>query len=149
MSILDKMTDMLAGPSGGGAASQILSALANQPGGIGAILAKLESAGLGEIVRSWIGKGENMPVTGNQVQNALGGDLLSKLASSAGVSNGSAASMVARFLPILVNKLTPEGKMPAGGIQGGQLLGALSSLFQAGGKSDTGESPYREGLPRA
>jgi len=149
MSILDKMTDILGGSSGGGAASQILSSLMNQPGGIGGILAKLESAGLGEIVGSWVGKGENMPVTGNQVQNALGGDLVTKLASSAGVSSGSAASMIARFLPMLVNNLTPEGKMPAGGIQGGQLMGALSSLFQLGGKNQADDSPFREGLPRA
>jgi uncharacterized protein YidB (DUF937 family) len=150
MSILDKMTDMLAGSNGGGvAAAQILSSLTNQPGGVGAILAKLEGAGLGEVVRSWMGKGENMPVTGSQIQNALGGDLLSKLASSTGVSNGSAAAMIARFLPVLVNKLTPGGKIPAGGIQEGQLLKSLSSLFPLGGKSEAGESLHREGLPRA
>jgi uncharacterized protein YidB (DUF937 family) len=149
MSILDKMTNMLGGNnSGGGAASQIISVLMSQPGGLSGILAKLSAAGLGNIVQSWISNGENMPITGNQVQTALGNDLIGKLANSAGVNSSSAATMIAKFLPTVVNQLTPEGTMPATGLQAGQVMGALSSLFKMG-SSQSDESPYREGLPRA
>lgn len=149
MSILDKMTNMFSGGSGGGgAATQIISSLINQPGGLSGTLAKLNAAGLGTIVQSWISKGENMPITGNQVQNALGNDLIGKLASSAGVNPSSAATMIARFLPTLVNNLTPSGAMPASGLPSGQAMGALSSLFKLG-SDEAGESPYRDGLPRA
>lgn len=148
MSMLDKMTNMFNGNNSGGAASQIISALMSQPGGLSGILAKLNAAGLGNIVQSWISKGENMPITGNQVQTALGTDLIGKLATSAGVNSSSAATMLAKFLPTLVNKLTPEGTMPATGLQAGQVMGALSSLFNVG-SAPPDESPYREGLPRA
>jgi uncharacterized protein YidB (DUF937 family) len=147
MSILDKMTDMFSENAGGGAATQIISSLMNQPGGISGILAKLNGAGLGAIVESWVSKGENMPITGNQVQNALGSDLVGRLANSAGVNPTSAATMIAKFLPTIVNSLTPEGSMPAGGIQTNQVMGALSSLFKLGSHPN-GEA-FRDGLPRA
>jgi uncharacterized protein YidB (DUF937 family) len=148
MSILDKMTNMFSENAGGGAAAQLISALMNQPGGLGGILAKFSQAGLGSVVQSWISRGENMPITGNQVQNALGSDLLGKLAGSAGVNSNSAATMIAKFLPTIVNNLTPDGAMPKGGINTNQVMGAISTLFQLGSSNQKDET-HREGLPRA
>ncbi len=148
MSILDKMSSMFSDHQAGGAATQIISALMSQPGGISGILAKFSQAGLGSIVESWISRGENMPITGNQVQNALGNDLLGQLAGSAGVNPNSAATMIAKFLPTLVNKLTPDGTMPATGLATHQVMGVLSNLFNLG-SSDQDKESFREGLPRA
>jgi len=72
--------------------------------------------GLGEIVNSWVSTGQNLHVTPNQIEQGLGSDLLSQLAGKAGLSSGAASSQLAGILPDLVDKLTPNGKDEAGGL---------------------------------
>jgi uncharacterized protein YidB (DUF937 family) len=71
-------------------------------------------------VNSWVGTGNNLPVTPQQIQQGLGGDLLSQLAAKAGISTDTAGAQLAGLLPDLVDKLTPTGKVEAGGLD--QLL---------------------------
>jgi uncharacterized protein YidB (DUF937 family) len=71
--------------------------------------------GLGTIVSSWVSTGPNLPVSGDQIQSALGNDTLSSLAQKAGVAPEMASSLLAQLLPGLVDKLTPEGKIPESG----------------------------------
>jgi uncharacterized protein YidB (DUF937 family) len=90
-----------------------LAGMLNQPGGggVGGLLAKLESGGLGGAVQSWLGSGQNQPVSPDQIRGALGDDQIRQLASNAGVSPQQASSGLAALLPALVDKLSPNGQL--------------------------------------
>ena len=94
--------------------------------GLGTVLGALQSKGYGDVVSSWVGTGENKSISPEQLQSALGQDKLSQFAKQAGVSGKEASAALAGMLPSLVDKLTPDGKLPdAKGIQSmiGQFLG--------------------------
>src|ERR1700682_1488491 len=50
-------------------------------GGLSAIVAKLQQAGLGDLVKSWIGNGQNLPITAEPLQQVLGSDTVKQLAA--------------------------------------------------------------------
>ena len=81
-------------------------------GGISSMLSNAESNGLGGIVSSWIGTGANQPVDQNQVSGILGQDKLQEIAQRAGIPPTIASAVLARVLPGIVDKLTPNGKVP-------------------------------------
>lgn len=88
-------------------------------GGLGGLVGALTQGGLGDVAKSWVGTGQNLPVSADQLQRALGGGggnsgggLLAQLAQQAGLSQGDAASSLSQFLPGLVDKLTPDGQIP-------------------------------------
>jgi uncharacterized protein YidB (DUF937 family) len=81
-------------------------------GGISGLLNNAKSQGLGNTVQSWIGTGANNSVTAEQVENLIGQDRLNQLASRVGVSPETARAALARVLPTIVDKSTPEGKLP-------------------------------------
>ncbi len=86
-------------------------------GGLGALVGALTQGGLGNVASSWVGTGQNMPVSPDQITSALGGDggvggILAQLAQQAGMSHGEAASGLSQILPSLVDKLTPDGQVP-------------------------------------
>ena len=101
-----------AGGVGGGAILAAVMLLLQQQGGIGAVLGKLQQGGLGAHSRSWVESGPNMPVTGDQLHQALGADALSGLAAKLGVSTQQAGNVLSQVLPELVNHLTPNGQLP-------------------------------------
>ncbi len=100
------------GGSGGKGAMDGLGALLGKTGGLGGLLSQLQGSGLADQVQSWIGTGENKPVTAQQIQQALGDDEVAAVAGKAGVSKDEAASGIADMLPQLVDKLSPDGKLP-------------------------------------
>ncbi|AEK63082.1 YidB family protein [Collimonas fungivorans] len=110
---------------GGTGAGQAAGADAGSAGG--GLLSALEGAGLGSVVQSWIGTGQNQPISPDQVQQALGGGQLQELAQKAGISPSEAAGHLSEILPGLVDKLTPHGEAsPApGGVDLSSLLGGL------------------------
>ena len=89
-------------------------------GGLAGLVQTLQKNGLGDIVNSWVGTGKNLPVTPDQIKQGLGGDFLSQLAGKAGVSPDAASTQLSSLLPEVIDKLTPTGKIEAGGID--QLL---------------------------
>ncbi len=113
-----------ANPAAMGAVAQMLQ---SQPGGVGAILQKLEGAGLGGVAQSWLGGGANQPVSPDQVQGALGSDAVGQVAGQLGVPPDQAAGHIAQFLPMIMDHLSPGGQPPAGG--GGGELQSLISHF--------------------
>jgi uncharacterized protein YidB (DUF937 family) len=112
------------GTSGGG---NILGALLGALGGsgsggnggnpLGGLLEMLTKSGQVDQAQSWVGTGENKPVTGEQVQQALPDDTLQKVADQAGVTPEQAAHEIAQTLPQTVDKLTPEGQVPTGTLE--------------------------------
>lgn len=100
-------------------------------GGLGGLMAKFQQAGLGDVVGSWVGSGQNQPVSGDQLTNVLGTDTMAGLAEKLGMSQGDAASQLSNILPGLIDKLTPNGAAPAGGLgNAGDLMGMLGGLLQ-------------------
>lgn len=93
------------------AATQLLGQNSNI-GGLAGLVQAFQKNGLGEIVNSWVGTGQNMPISPAQVQQGLGAGLLEQLAGKAGVSTDAASSQLASLLPSLIDKLTPDGKIP-------------------------------------
>jgi uncharacterized protein YidB (DUF937 family) len=93
-----------------GSLTSIIELINNNQGGAGGIVGKLKEGGLGDIVDSWIGTGKNKAVKSSQISNVLGSDLVGQLAGKLGISQGDAAKKIAQYLPMIVDKLTPQGK---------------------------------------
>ena len=99
-------------------------------GGLGSLVAKFQQAGMGDLINSWVGSGENKPISGDQISQALGPDTLSDLASKFGLNAGDTAGQLSQILPGLIDKLTPQGAAPAGGLgNSNDLMGMLGGLF--------------------
>lgn len=110
---------LMGGQSGQNPLLQAVAGLLGKDSGIGGLtglVAGFQKNGLGNLVNSWVGTGSNLPATPNQIEQGLGSDLLSQLAGKAGLSSGAASSQLAGLLPDLVDKLTPNGKVEAGGL---------------------------------
>jgi uncharacterized protein YidB (DUF937 family) len=121
-----------AAPQPGGATAVVTAVtqvLQTYPGGIGGIVQQFEKAGLGGVARSWVEAGHNQPVTPGQVQSALGAGSTNEVAKKLDLPPGEAAGQIARFLPLIIDHLTPGGALPQGGDLGaiGGLLSRLGS----------------------
>lgn len=81
-------------------------------GGLSGLIQAFQKNGLNDIVNSWVGTGKNLPISPEQIQQGLGGDLLKQLAAQAGLSTEAAGGQLASLLPGLIDKLTPGGKVP-------------------------------------
>ena len=83
-------------------------------GGISGLLKGFQDSGLGDKADSWVSTGPNKAVSGDEVETALGKERVAELAKKSGVSQDEAKGGLASMLPVFVNKLTPDGKLPAG-----------------------------------
>ncbi len=80
-------------------------------GGVQGVLAKLQQAGLGGQVGSWLGTGPNQPVSPEQIGNALGHGPLANVANSLGMTPDQLSQALAHALPGIVDKLSPHGTL--------------------------------------
>ena len=81
-------------------------------GGLGSLIEKFQKGGQGSTMDSWIGAGANQPISPGQLQTTLGGDTLSNLAAQAGISKDDLLAQLSQALPEIINKLTPNGRLP-------------------------------------
>lgn len=81
-------------------------------GGLSAIVAKLEQAGLGDQVKSWIGTGQNLPISADQLRHVLGNDTVRQLAAKYNIPVDQLAEVLAHQLPVAVDHASPDGKLP-------------------------------------
>jgi uncharacterized protein YidB (DUF937 family) len=110
-------------------ATGILEMLTSQQtGGLQGLVQRFAQKGLGDIVSSWVSTGPNLAVSGGQIQSTLGSEAISSLAQRAGVAPDVASSLLAQVLPGIVDKLTPEGKIPESGNLLEQGLNILKGL---------------------
>jgi uncharacterized protein YidB (DUF937 family) len=102
-----------------------LSLIANngQNGGLHGLVERFQEAGLGNVISSWIGSGENVPVMPEQMQQVLGEGQLQQISEETGLDEHDTATHLSEMLPELVDQLTPGGHIPQGG------LGNMSSLL--------------------
>jgi uncharacterized protein YidB (DUF937 family) len=80
--------------------------------GLGGLLDKLQQGGLSNATNSWVGSGQNQPVSSNQLSSALGPDIIKALAQRSGLSEEDVGKQLSQVLPGLVDKLTPNGRLP-------------------------------------
>jgi uncharacterized protein YidB (DUF937 family) len=127
--LLNAVVGMLS-QGGGGAAGG--GGMGGGLGGLAGMLGKLSQGGLGDQVNSWVGTGQNMPVSADQISNAMGSDTISQLAQQLGLGHGDVAGHLSQMLPHLVDKMTPGGQMPQAGAGGGlgDLAGMLGGLMK-------------------
>ena len=112
-------------------ASGLLQMIQNQPGGLQGLVQAFQDKGLGSVASSWVGTGQNMPVSGDQIHQVLGGDMINSLASKAGVAPNMAGGAIAALLPTIIDKLTPNGQVPAHN----SLMDPVGTLLQNLGKA--------------
>jgi len=96
-------------PSGPAA---ILQMLASQEGGLGGMLQKFQSAGLGDTVQSWVGNGANAPISADTVNQVLGSGVVQQFAEKLGIPADQVSGLMAQHLPQVVDGLTPNGEVP-------------------------------------
>ncbi len=104
--LLDSLTELLSTPSSNGDNSR--SGLS----GLEDLVQRFGNAGLGDVIGSWIGQGENVSVTGAQLQDVLGSDFVTGLAQKLGMDPAVASNLIAQWLPRLIDQLTPGGRLP-------------------------------------
>jgi len=124
---------------GGGAILSVLSGLLAQNGGLQGLLSKFTQAGHGDAVSSWIGTGENQPISPDTLQRVIGPDQINAIATKLGVDPAQASALVAKFLPSAVDKLTPNGAIDPAVDHSQTLSSMLPSLLQTFGGGALGK----------
>jgi uncharacterized protein YidB (DUF937 family) len=99
--------------------------LGSHPGGLSGLVAVFEQQGLGNLIGSWIGTGQNQSISTQQLQAVLGSGQIEAIARQLGFSPQEAAGHLSELLPQIVDRLTPHGALPTTGDPLGGLLGAL------------------------
>jgi uncharacterized protein YidB (DUF937 family) len=103
----------------------------SQPGGLSGLLNQFRGAGLGSQADSWVSTGQNMPVSGDQVTNALGHGNVQSMAQRLGLPQGATAAALAALLPVVIDQLTPKGHVEQGGDLSSMLASLKSKFLQA------------------
>ncbi len=114
-----------AGPAPGAVIAQLLAMLQSHPGGLAGMMQAFQQGGLGHLFQSWVGTGANLPVTPDQLRNALGADWISRITQATGLPQSEIESHLSTLLPQIVNHLSPGGQLPQG-----DLGGALAQVAQ-------------------
>jgi uncharacterized protein YidB (DUF937 family) len=96
---------------GGNVLLQIALMMLQQNGGLEGVLGKFRQGGLAQQADSWVGTGQNMEVSGDQLQQVFGPSTMGDLASKLGMPAGQTGSVMAQLLPELINQLTPQGQV--------------------------------------
>ena len=134
MSLFDSVMGAVSGhvQQQGGMASVLGGLLANngEAGGLDGLLEKFKQAGMADQVNSWIGNGQNLPISAEQISQILGSDVVRNIAAKLGIDPDQAAQQLSALLPGLIDKLTPHGEMPAGGLgHSNDLMGMLGGFL--------------------
>jgi outer membrane protein OmpA-like peptidoglycan-associated protein/uncharacterized protein YidB (DUF937 family) len=147
MTMFDSLIGQVAGNFGLGDRAQpllqqLLSLITNQQsGGLSGFLGNFQQAGLGNLVDSWVGKGENLPISTEQLQNALGSNTIEQIAAKAGIPAATAIPALATMIPSVVDKLTPSGALS-------NILPAGLSQYLPGIGGAVGEAGTGAGAPK-
>lgn len=119
MGLLDEIVGKAAGILGGdkGEQSGLLGSVmemvaGKESGGMAGLVQSFQEKGFGGIISSWIGKGENLPISADQIQQVMGSDVVQNLAAKFGISTEELSGKLAEFLPGAIDKMTPNGTLP-------------------------------------
>ncbi|MGQ0597951.1 YidB family protein [Aquabacterium sp.] len=137
MGLFDSIAGQVAGALGGGAPGQqgglleVVTGLINNPqtGGLQGLIQTFEQKGLGNVISSWVGTGQNLPISAEQLQSVLGNEQVQAMAQKLGLSPQDISSHLSQLLPQVVDKVTPDGTVPQGGDALQSAIGMLGGLF--------------------
>lgn len=116
--LLPIVLNMLMNRQGGGSAGGLGSILGGMlgggggAGGLGGLLEQFQRAGFAEQANSWVGRGQNQPISPDAIGQVLGSDAVSRIAQQAGITETEASHGISQLLPELVDRLTPDGSVP-------------------------------------
>jgi uncharacterized protein YidB (DUF937 family) len=129
MGMLDGLVGSVLGKVMGDKAgmAQVAMEMFNTSGGVGGVLEKLKAGGLGDAAASWVGKGENIPVSADQISSALGSGVIADMAAKFGIDPATLSAQIAEHLPTVVDKLTPDGEV---GAESGNILSTVLGMFK-------------------
>ena len=135
MGLLDSILGAVSGKTdeGSGGANAlvgVLGGLLQQSGGLQGLANKFSQGGCGNAFASWVGLGENQTISSSQVQNCLGSDQVKALAAKMGIDPAQASTLLAEFLPKVVDKLTPTGKVDPNADHQQGLAAMIPSLLE-------------------
>ncbi len=97
-------------------------------GGLGGLIDAFQRNGMGDQMQSWIGTGQNMPISPEQLQQVLGQGSIGQIAQQLGLSPQASASGLSELLPQLIDRLTPNGQAPQGEL--GDIADIMARLGQ-------------------
>nr|WP_315491135.1 YidB family protein [uncultured Rhodoferax sp.] len=134
MGIFDAVMGAVSGhvQQNGGLGEVLGGLLANNSelGGLSGLVDKFQQNGMGDIVGSWIGTGQNLPISADQIASAFGSGTLGNMASQLGLDPAQVSGQLAQMLPGIIDRLTPNGALPEGGLgQPADLMGMLGGLL--------------------
>jgi uncharacterized protein YidB (DUF937 family) len=95
-------------------------------GGLSKLVQGARASGLSAQADSWVGTGDNLPVSGQEIRSLVGEGTVQQVAQEAGISEDEAADVLAMVVPEMVNGLTPDGQVPTD-----DELGKLAHQFGA------------------
>lgn len=129
MGLFDSVAGAVLGKMMGdkGGMAQVALEMFNQNGGLTGILDKFKEGGLAEEAASWVGKGENMPISAEQISSVLGNTAIAEMAAKFGIDPDTLSSQIAEHLPTVVDKLTPDGEVND---NSGNLLTTVLSMLK-------------------
>lgn len=122
MGLLDQIGGMLGGAGAGSDANNnvlesALELVRNyEGGGLAGLIDAFKNKGLGDIANSWVGTGENQAISASQLEQVLGNETIQQIAAKTGLSADMLSQGLATVLPQVVDKLTPNGALPEGGL---------------------------------
>ena len=116
MSLFDMIGSLLGKTEGSSTSvpEALVAALGSHEGGLGGLIEKFESAGLGPAISAWVGSGANQPVSADALHGILGSDLVQQIAAKTGLPIEQLLPQIAEHLPQLVDGMTPNGQVPSG-----------------------------------
>jgi len=93
-------------PSAGPAAQQA------SPGGLDVLINQFKQNGFEDVINSWIGTGQNQPISPTQLRDALGQNTVNDLSRQAGAPQDDLLTQLSKYLPGVIDRLTPNGQLP-------------------------------------
>jgi uncharacterized protein YidB (DUF937 family) len=113
MGLLDSVVGALGGQEQNSVMSQVMG-LINNPngGGLAGLLEQFKAGGLGHLADSWVGTGQNLPISAEQIQSVLGSEKIQQMAAKIGIAPEALSGQLAKLLPQAVDKVTPDGTVP-------------------------------------
>jgi len=124
--------------AGGGMGGALLGGLVmialqmlQRNGGLGGVVGRMKEQGYGREADSWVGTGENVPISADVLSQILGRDVIDQSARAMGISPDEAAGGLAQVFPEIVNEITPNGRIDPGS---DDIVAKAMEILQRGGK---------------
>ena len=130
MSLFDDVAGAVMGKVMGGNQGgmvQVAMEMFNQYGGLNGVLDKFKQGGLGELATSWVGTGENLPISAEQISSVLGSGAIAEMAAKFGITPEVLSNQIAQHLPSVIDKMTPNGEVSA---DSGSLLSTVLGMLK-------------------